>query len=87
MGQEMQTRLFTTVLALAVFAIPAVAPASQPANVKLVDLTPAVEVTPVANQFAMLLADPASTELAALEIDLPQKFTTFEWINQDPFAL
>jgi hypothetical protein len=83
----MQTRLFTAVLALAVLAIPAAVPASQPVKVKLTDLTPAVTVTPHAQHLAMLLVDPASTGLAELRIDLPQKFTTLEWINQDPFAL
>jgi hypothetical protein len=86
-GLNMQTKTFTTVLALAVFALPAAVPASQPADVKMTDLTPAITVTPQAARFAMLLADPSSAALAELTIELPQKFTTFEWINQHPFAL
>jgi hypothetical protein len=86
-GRIMQTKFFTAALALAVFAIPATVPASQPSDVRLNDLVPAVTVTADPSQFAMLLVDPSSTEVAVLEIELPRKFTTFEWINQDPFAL
>jgi hypothetical protein len=82
----MQTRFLTTLLALTIFAIPAVAPASQPAAVRLIDLTPAVTVTPVTHELASLLLDPA-TDTVALSIELVDGYTTLEWINQDPFAL
>lgn len=78
----MKTKYLTIILGLAVFAIPAVS-ASQPANVKLSDLAPATSAAPVTSDLAQLLADPYQT--GELSIELPTRYTTFEWINEDPF--
>jgi hypothetical protein len=82
----MQTKtVLTTLLAIAVFAVPAAVPASQPSNVRLDDLKPVITLAPATTQFAMLLTNPA--EAVDLAILLPVGYTTLEWVNQDPFAL
>lgn len=80
MGRIMKTRVLTTLLGLAIVAIPAVAPASQP-EVRLTDLKP--ELSMSAFDLALLLTDPRET--AKLSIVLPSGFTVLEVINQDPF--
>jgi hypothetical protein len=81
----MKTKVLTTILGLAILAIPAAVPASQPANVRVSELEPAPMVTHAPADLAMLIANPhAADELA---IVLPAGYTTLEWINQDPFAL
>ena len=82
----MNARILTTLLGIAVFAIPAAVPASQPADIRLNSLSPQVAVVPAPAQFALLLADPhrPTQELA---IVLPAGHDTFDWIDQDPFAL
>ena len=70
----MKTRTLTILLGLAVFAIPAAVPASQPANVRLVDLTPSAVAAPVTSDLQALLADPYNT--GELSIVLPTRFTT-----------
>ena len=76
--------VLTTLLGLAVLALPAAAPASQPAAVRLNELAPAVTATPAPEHLATLLADPhRATDLAVV---LPTGFTTLDWIDQDPFA-
>ena len=77
--------VLTTLLGVAVFAVPAAVPASQPANVRLNEMAAPVAVTPAPTEFAMLLADPRQD--TALSIELPAGYTTLEWINQSPFAL
>jgi hypothetical protein len=78
----MKSKLLTTVLGLAVFAIPAAVPASQPADVKVVGLAAAA---PAPGHFATLLQAPETA--GPLTIELVTGYTTLEWINQDPFAL
>jgi hypothetical protein len=82
---KMKTKVLTTLLGLAVLAIPAAVPASQPADVRVGDLAPALQVAPAPANLAMLLADPNAVD--DLAIVLPAGYTTFEWIDQDPFAL
>lgn len=79
----MKTRYLTALVGIAVLALPAAVPARQPADVRLGQVVAAVAVP--AEGFAMLLADPSRTDL--LSIQLPGGYTTFEWIDQDPFAL
>jgi hypothetical protein len=68
----MRTRTLTILLGIAVFAIPAVA--SQPANVRLVDLTPSPVAAPVTSDLQALLANPY--QMGELSIVLPTGFTT-----------
>jgi hypothetical protein len=83
----MQTKtVLTTLLAIAVLAVPATVPASQPSDVRLNDMAPVITLAPATTQFAALLGDP-SDAVVDLAIVLPVGFTTLEWINQDPFAL
>jgi hypothetical protein len=78
--------LATLLMGIAVLAVPAAVPASQPANVRLEALSAvAVAVAPETAQLATLLADPK--EMDQLSIELVAGYTTLEWINQDPFAL
>ena len=83
MGRQMKTRYLTTLLGLAIVAIPAVAPASQP-EVRLADLKPAVAATLSDAGFAVLLTDPAAPQ--ELSIVLPAGFTTLD-VEADPFAI
>jgi hypothetical protein len=87
MGPKMKTKVLATLLmGIAVFAVPAAVPASQPANVRLEALSAvAVTVAPATAHLATLLADP--NEMDQLSIELVAGYTTLEWINQDPFAL
>lgn len=71
-------------LGIAVLAIPAAVPASQPAVGSATASAP-VTATIAPADFATLLGDPR--ESAAFAIALPTHYTTFEWIDQDPFAL
>lgn len=75
--------VLTTLLGLAALAIPAAVPASQPADVRLMELAPMV-ATPVPGHFATLLADPHQP--VELAIVLPADYTALDWIDQDPFA-
>ena len=77
--------VLTTLLGIAVLAVPAAVPASQPANVRLNDMAAPVTVAPATTQFATLIGNPR--EAADFAIVLPAGYTTLEWINQDPFAL
>jgi hypothetical protein len=71
----MKTRTLTILLGLAVFAIPAAVPASQPANVKLMDLNPSTTLSPaVTSDLQALLANPY--QMGELSIVLPTTFTT-----------
>lgn len=71
-------------LGLAVLALPAAVPASQPETVRLLDFTAPVAVAMPRAHFATLLADPhQATDLA---IVLPADYTELGWINADPFA-
>ena len=81
MGCMMKTKFLTTLLGLAIVAVPAVAPASQP-EVRLSDLKPAVELTMSQLDLALLLADPY--EAQDLSIVLPTGFTLLD-VDQDPF--
>jgi TRAP-type C4-dicarboxylate transport system substrate-binding protein len=83
----MKTKLvLTTLLGLAILAVPAAVPASQPADVRLVQLTPAVTVAaPATTHFAELLVDPRTN--GEMSVELVAGYTTLEWIDQDPFAL
>ena len=80
MGREMNTKFLTTVLGLAIVAIPAIA--SQP-EVRLADLKPAVETTLSDADFALLLADPS--EAQELSLVLPAGFTVLD-VEADPFS-
>jgi hypothetical protein len=80
MGRTMKTKFLTTLLGLAIVAIPAVA--SQP-EVKLADLKPTVQLTMSDLDLAMLLTDPRQEQ--DLSIVLPTGFTMLEAIDQDPF--
>lgn len=83
----MQTKLvLTTLVGLALLAVPAAVPASQPSDVRLVNLTPAVTVAAPANAYlADLLVDPRTN--GEMSIELVTGYTTLEWIDQDPFAI
>lgn len=83
MGRRMNTKFLTTVLGLAIVAIPAVAPASQP-EVRLSDLRPAVEATLCDADFALLLTDPRQAQ--ELSLVLPTGFTVLD-LEADPFAI
>ena len=80
----MKTKFLTTMLGLAIVAIPAVAPASQP-EVRLSDLKPEAEATLSAPELALLLTDPR--EAQEFSLVLPTGFTMLEAIDQDPFAI
>jgi hypothetical protein len=82
MGRKMKTQFLTTLLGLAIVAVPAVAPASQP-EVKLKDLKPSVQLTLSDLDLALLLTDPR--EAQELSVVLPSGFTTLEVIDADPF--
>ena len=75
----MYAKFLTTLLGLAIVAVPAATPASQP-EVKLVDLKPAVQLTVSGPDFALLLRDPSAAQ--DLSLVLPNSFTTLEEINQ-----
>ena len=76
----------TLLLGIAVLAVPAAVPASQPADVRLAALSAAaVTVAPQTANLAMLLADPSTMD--QLSIELVGGYTTLEWIDQDRFAL
>lgn len=79
-GPMMKTKILTTLLGLAIVAVPAVA--SQP-EVKLADLKPAVQLTMSDLDLAILLVDPR--EAQELSVVLPTGFTMLEAIDQDPF--
>lgn len=81
----MKAKVLTTILGLAVLAIPAAVPASQPASVRLGELGPAIAVAHAPADLATLLSDPRTG--GDMAVVLPEGFTTLEWINQDPFAL
>jgi hypothetical protein len=85
MGQDMNTKLLTTLLALTLLAMPAAVPASQPAQVSMADLDAPVQLTSYHRELEVLLVDPARG--AELRIVLPSGFTTLEAIDQDPFLL
>lgn len=70
----MKTRTLTILLGLAVFAIPAAVPASQPANVKLTDLSSSAAAPMVSSDLQALLANPY--QHGELSIVLPTTFTT-----------
>lgn len=80
MGRKMKTKFLTTLLGLAIIAIPAVA--SQP-GVKVSDLKPAVNSTMSALDLALLLTDPR--EAQEFSLVLPTGFTILETIDRDPF--
>jgi hypothetical protein len=80
MGRAMKTKFLTTLLGLAIAAIPAVA--SQP-EVKLADLKPAVEHTMSDLDLALLLSDPR--EIDEFSLVLPSGFTLLDAIDEDPF--
>lgn len=80
MGRIMKTKSLTTLLGLAIVAIPAMAPASQP-EARPADPKP--ELTISAVDLVPLLADPRAA--AELSIVLPSGFTVLEAIDQDPF--
>jgi len=80
MGRKMRTKFLTTLLGLAIVAIPAVA--SQP-GVKASDLEPAVTSTMSALDLALLLTDPRAAQ--EFSVVLPTGFTMLETIDQDPF--
>ena len=87
MGPKMKVKVLATlVLGIAVLAVPAAVPASQPENIRL-DALSSVTVTaaPQTAHLATLLADP--NEMDDLSIELVTGYTTLEWIDQDPFAL
>lgn len=71
-------------LGLAALAVPAAVTGSQPADVRLMDLMPAVAATPAAGHFATLITDPHQP--VELAIVLPADYTALAWIDQDPFA-
>lgn len=79
MGRIMKTKILTTLLGLAIVAIPAMAPAGQP-ETRLSALRPDLAV-PV--DLAPLLADPRAA--AELSVVLPNGFTVLEVIARDPF--
>ena len=81
----MNARILIALLGIAVFAIPAAVPASQPAAIRLNGLSPELAVVPAPAQFAALLADPRQS--ADFAIILPAGHDTLDWIDQDPFAL
>lgn len=85
MGHKMKAKVLTTILGLAILAVPAAVPASQPADVRLDQLKPQIAVAPAPAGFATLIADPRAMD--ELAIVLPAGYTTLEWINQDPFAI
>lgn len=76
--------ILTTALGLAVLALPAAVPASQPAAVRLADLAPPVAVALPLDHFATLLADPHQP--VELALALPADYTALGWIDEDPFA-
>jgi hypothetical protein len=73
-----------TILGLAALAVPAAVPASQPADVRLSQLTPVFDATPAPMYLSTLLADPHAP--VALSVVLPADYTELGWIDQDPFA-
>jgi hypothetical protein len=87
MGPKMKFQVLATlVLGIAVLAVPAAVPASQPANVSLDTLADiSVTMAPDPGHLATLLANPNSMD--QLSIELVAGYTTLEWIDQDPFAL
>lgn len=84
-GMNMKAKVLTTIVGLAILAIPAAVPASQPANVRVSELDPAPMVAPAPAGLMTLLANPHAADDFA--IVLPASHTTLEWIDQDPFAL
>jgi hypothetical protein len=67
-------RILLILLGIAVFAIPAAVPASQPANVRLTDLDPAAHTAVVSSDLRSLLADPH--RVGEMSIVLPTGYTT-----------
>ncbi len=80
----MNAKILTTLLGIAVLAVPAAVPASQPADIRIDRPAPEVAVAPATTHFAALLASPH--EAVELAIVLPEGHDVFEWIDQDPFA-
>jgi hypothetical protein len=80
----MKTKILTTLLGLAILAVPAAVPASQPADVRLDQLAPATAVSR-GMDLPTLLADPYAYA-GELKINFPAGHTTLDWINADPFA-
>lgn len=79
----MSVKILTTVLALAIVAMPAMAPAGQP-EVTLRQLQPEARAAVSDVALALLLSDPwAASELS---IVLPASFTRLDGIEADPFA-
>lgn len=81
----MNARILTTLLAVAVLAVPAAVPASQPANIRLDTAPLQITATPATTNLATLLANPHIP--VDLAIVLPTGHDTLHWIDQDPFAL
>lgn len=76
--------VLTAALGLAILALPAAVPASQPASVSVLDLTPGATVAVPPRHLAMLFTDPHQP--VELSISLPADYTELGWINDDPFA-
>ena len=78
----MPARFLIVLLAIAVLALPAAVPASQPAGTRIIDPPAAVPV-PSPSDRGLLRLDPNRTP--ELSMVLPEGFTTLEMINEDPF--
>ena len=79
----MPARFLIVLLAIAVLALPAAVPASQPAGSRIIDPAPAAAPVPSPSDPGLLRLDPHRTP--ELSMVLPKGFTTLEMINEDPF--
>jgi hypothetical protein len=81
----MKTLILTALLAVAVLAVPAVGTASQPADVRITDLTPrtAVAAAPIGD---IALLGRGADKLDGFEFVLPTGVISHDWVAADPFA-
>ena len=82
----MKAKVLLALLGIAVLAVPAAVPASQPTDVRLGDLTPAahVAVRPKA-ELALVLRSPYELD-DSFAYELPKGDVTQDWAL-DPFAI
>ena len=79
----MKASYLTTLLGIAIIAVPAAVPASQPASRSIETAPAATTAVPVVPSMPIYLDPHQPVEL---EIVYPVGFTTLEEINRDPFA-
>lgn len=75
MGLVMKARFLVSLVGVAMLAVPAAVPASQP-EVRFTDLEPQVQPTASQIDLALLLGDPRQP--AELSVVLPTGFTTLD---------